>query len=77
MEAYLQAHDLPLIGAGDWNDGMNRLGIAGKGESIWEIVMTTTEMPCTPIASVFHMDVHFYTVINLKRTIIKPALRSG
>jgi len=29
------AHGLPLIGSGDWNDGMNRVGIAGKGESIW------------------------------------------
>lgn len=28
-------HRLPLIGAGDWNDGMNRIGIRGKGESIW------------------------------------------
>jgi cyclic beta-1,2-glucan synthetase len=28
-------HDLPLIGVGDWNDGMNRVGIHGKGESVW------------------------------------------
>ncbi|MFO0890043.1 MAG: glucoamylase family protein [Isosphaeraceae bacterium] len=28
-------HGLPLIGAGDWNDGMNRLGLRGKGESVW------------------------------------------
>ncbi len=28
-------HGLPLIGTGDWNDGMNRVGIEGKGESIW------------------------------------------
>jgi cyclic beta-1,2-glucan synthetase len=28
-------HDLPLIGGGDWNDGMNRVGIQGKGESVW------------------------------------------
>ena len=28
-------HDLPLIGSGDWNDGMNRVGIHGKGESVW------------------------------------------
>ncbi len=28
-------HGIPLIGAGDWNDGMNRVGIEGKGESIW------------------------------------------
>ncbi|MCU0835486.1 MAG: cyclic beta 1-2 glucan synthetase [Chromatiaceae bacterium] len=28
-------HGLPLIGGGDWNDGMNRVGIQGKGESVW------------------------------------------
>jgi len=28
-------HGLPLIGTGDWNDGMNRVGDKGKGESIW------------------------------------------
>ena len=29
------AHGLPLMGSGDWNDGMNRVGIGGKGESVW------------------------------------------
>ena len=29
------AHGLPLIGTGDWNDGMNRVGEGGKGESVW------------------------------------------
>ncbi len=29
------AHGLPLIGCGDWNDGMNRVGEKGKGESVW------------------------------------------
>jgi cyclic beta-1,2-glucan synthetase len=28
-------HGLPLIGSGDWNDGMSRVGIEGKGESVW------------------------------------------
>ncbi|MEX0720189.1 MAG: glucoamylase family protein [Balneolaceae bacterium] len=28
-------HGLPLIGAGDWNDGMNRIGLHGEGESVW------------------------------------------
>lgn len=28
-------HGLPLIGSGDWNDGMNLVGIQGQGESIW------------------------------------------
>ena len=29
------AHGLPLIGTGDWNDGMNRVGERGRGESVW------------------------------------------
>jgi cyclic beta-1,2-glucan synthetase len=29
------AHGLPLFGGGDWNDGMNRVGIQGRGESTW------------------------------------------
>ncbi len=28
-------HGLPLMGGGDWNDGMNRVGAGGRGESIW------------------------------------------
>ena len=28
-------HGLPLMGSGDWNDGMNRVGKDGRGESVW------------------------------------------
>ncbi|MCL6614144.1 MAG: hypothetical protein K6U03_05965, partial [Firmicutes bacterium] len=28
-------HGLPLIGTGDWNDGLNRVGEGGRGESVW------------------------------------------
>jgi len=31
----LGGHGLPLMGAGDWNDGMNRVGEKGDGESVW------------------------------------------
>ena len=31
----LGGHGLPLIGGGDWNDGMNRVGERGLGESVW------------------------------------------
>jgi cyclic beta-1,2-glucan synthetase len=31
----LGAHGLPLFGGGDWNDGMNRVGAGGQGESVW------------------------------------------
>lgn len=43
-------HGLPLIGSGDWNDGMNLIGIQGKGESIWlgfflyEVLMRFAEL---------------------------------
>jgi cyclic beta-1,2-glucan synthetase len=37
LEASAQtgSHGLPLMGGGDWNDGMNRVGAGGKGESVW------------------------------------------
>ena len=28
-------HGLPLMGTGDWNDGMNKVGVLGQGESVW------------------------------------------
>ena len=31
----LGRHGLPLIGSGDWNDGMNTVGLGGEGESVW------------------------------------------
>lgn len=31
----LGSHGLPLMGTGDWNDGMNKVGAGGKGESVW------------------------------------------
>ena len=43
-------HGLPLIGSGDWNDGMNLVGVQGKGESVWlgfflyEVLMRFTEV---------------------------------
>jgi cyclic beta-1,2-glucan synthetase len=47
-------HGLPLMGAGDWNDGMNRVGIDGKGESVWlGWFLFTTLAAFTP-----HVDAH-------------------
>jgi cyclic beta-1,2-glucan synthetase len=46
-------HGLPLIGSGDWNDGMNLVGEEGKGESVWlgfflyEVLMQFTEIART------------------------------
>ncbi len=35
-------HGLPLMGTGDWNDGMNRVGREGRGESVWLACSCTT-----------------------------------
>lgn len=35
MERGAGSHGLALIGGGDWNDGMNRVGAGGRGESVW------------------------------------------
>ncbi len=37
-------HGLPLMGTGDWNDGMNRVGHEGKGESIWVALFLHTSL---------------------------------
>ena len=45
-------HGLPLIGTGDWNDGFNRVGAKGKGESVWlGWFLATTLRQFIPIAS--------------------------
>jgi len=45
-------HGLPLMGSGDWNDGMNRVGHLGKGESVWLGWFLTT----TIAAFISHVD---------------------
>jgi cyclic beta-1,2-glucan synthetase len=45
------AHGLPLFGSGDWNDGMNRVGAQGRGESVWlGWFLHTTLMRFAPLA---------------------------
>jgi cyclic beta-1,2-glucan synthetase len=45
------SHGLPLFGTGDWNDGMNRVGADGRGESVWLAwFLHATLMRFAPIA---------------------------
>jgi cyclic beta-1,2-glucan synthetase len=47
------SHGLPLMGTGDWNDGMNRVGVGGKGESVWNGWFLLTILGCfTELAEV-------------------------
>jgi cellobiose phosphorylase len=45
-------HGLPLMGSGDWNDGMNLVGLKGQGESIWlAFFLFDTLQRFSPLAS--------------------------
>jgi cyclic beta-1,2-glucan synthetase len=56
------SHGLPLFGTGDWNDGMNRVGAAGRGESVW-------------LAWFLHATLlKFSTVAERRGETLKPAL---
>jgi cyclic beta-1,2-glucan synthetase len=35
LDRRMGAHQLPLIGTGDWNDGLDEIGSEGRGESVW------------------------------------------
>jgi len=35
LDHRMGAHGLPLIGTGDWNDGLDEIGSQGRGESVW------------------------------------------
>jgi cyclic beta-1,2-glucan synthetase len=50
-------HGIPLFGSGDWNDGMNRVGEQGKGESIWlGWFLYTALMAFSPLADIRRED---------------------
>ena len=38
-------HGLPLMGCGDWNDGMSHVGVEGKGESVWVALFLADLLP--------------------------------
>ena len=55
-------HGIPLFGSGDWNDGMNRVGEGGKGESIWlGWFLYTTLQAFAPLADIRRDDAHAAT----------------
>jgi cyclic beta-1,2-glucan synthetase len=59
-------HGLPLIGGGDWNDGMNRVGIEGRGESVWLAWFLIATLRTYAALADRHGDLH--TGISLRAT---------
>lgn len=50
------AHGLPLMGSGDWNDGMNLVGREGKGESVWLAFFLFDVLQSMAILAAQHQD---------------------
>lgn len=46
LERGVGDHGLMKMGAGDWNDGMDRVGVRGQGESVWLTWFTATTLTC-------------------------------
>ena len=70
----LGSHGLPLMGTGDWNDGMSRVGEAGRGESVWlGWFLHATLMAFAKLAEARH-DIAHATAWRAHAAALLPAL---
>lgn len=65
---------LPLIGSGDWNDGMNKVGYKGKGESVWLAWFLATVLKkfipiCEEMKDFKRVDKYNDTLLTLKESV--------
>lgn len=68
-------HGLPLMGSGDWNDGMNMVGIHGKGESIWlAFFLYDTLIRFSKIA-MLRQDHDFVAICNTQAKLLKRNIK--
>ncbi len=70
----LSERNIPLIGTGDWNDGMNKVGYKGKGESIWlgwflATVLQLFILICESQKDMSHAGKYKSQVLSLKEAI--------
>jgi cyclic beta-1,2-glucan synthetase len=69
-------HGLPLMGSGDWNDGMNLVGLKGQGESIWlAFFLFDTLQRFGPLAREFG-DVHFADLCLSEAELLRQAIET-
>lgn len=72
------AHGLPLMGSGDWNDGMNSVGEKGLGESVWLgwfmiSVLKSFAPVCALMGDTTHADNYTKTAVEITQAIEKNA----
>ncbi len=70
----LSEKNLPLMGTGDWNDGMNKVGHKGKGESIWLGWFLATVLQkfipiCERQRDILYVEKYKDQILNLKEAI--------
>jgi cyclic beta-1,2-glucan glucanotransferase len=72
------SHGLPLMGSGDWNDGMNRVGHLGKGESVWlGWFFYTTLINFTPLCEARGEQLRFERYRNHQENLKQALAESG
>ncbi len=71
------SHGLPLIGSGDWNDGMNMVGVKGTGESVWLAFFLYDVMIRFREIAEQRDDIDFIRLLNEKLTELKESIEKN
>ena len=70
------AHGLILFGSGDWNDGMNEVGVKGKGESVWLSMFACVVMDKFSSVADSMGDAGFASELRERRALLAAALEN-
>ena len=70
-------HGLPLIGSGDWNDGMNLVGRHGKGESVWLAFFLCEVLKQFATLARLHGDPSFAERCDAERIRLRPSIEEN
>ena len=70
-------HQLPLMGCGDWNDGMNLVGKDGKGESVWLAWFLVDNLNSFSALAKMKDDVGFAEICNYQAVLLKGNIESN
>ena len=71
------AHQLPLIGCGDWNDGMNLIGRDGKGESVWLAWFLVENLNCFSVIANNKGDSAFAEICTMQAALLKGNIETN
>ncbi|MES2637257.1 MAG: cyclic beta 1-2 glucan synthetase, partial [Pseudomonadota bacterium] len=71
------SHQLPLIGCGDWNDGMNLIGRDGKGESVWLAWFLVDNLNCFSALANRQGDLVFAEICAAQAALLKGNIETN